>query len=285
MFSPAHFYDNMFPPHDGPLGIFSATAGCLAVGSLLTTVVACLRSSYSNPRDWIFFHLLQWGLLIVACFYPTLYPYDLARNATELGPICLASKSSYTGFVASTVLLRFLSYYLVEDLNADAKTNSFEDLARQNGSANMMFLVAHMIHSLGILTLPSEIGPSCNPGFLRTGLYVAWMLARAAAIKDNIETFRDVFSSGLATPGLSVIRYTIFVIYICVAAQFPLELGAVGFDARALLVLSMISMQVAVAAMLLVCNLRTWRRGKAKPLSDEKPDEKSDELLQTEKSL
>lgn len=148
-----------------------------------------------------------------------------------------------------------------------------------------MFLVPWMIYSLGTFKLSSEIGPSCNLGFLRTGLYVAWMLARAAAIKDNIETFRDVFSSGLATPGLSVIRYTIVVIYICLVAQFPLELGAVVFDARALLVLSMISMQVAVAAMLLVCNLRTWRRGKARPLSDEKPDEKSDELLQTEKSL
>ncbi|CAG9988687.1 unnamed protein product [Clonostachys byssicola] len=283
MFSPAHFYDNMFPPHDGPLGIFSATAGCLAVGSLLTAVVSCLRPSYSNIIDWIFHHLLQWVYLIVACFYPTVYPYDLARNAKELGPLCVASKSSFTGFVASTALLRFLSFYLVEDLGADARTNSSgdDDVGRRNNSANMMFLVPHMIHSLGILAIPSDIGPMCNPGFLRTGLYVVWMLARAAAIRDNIATFRTVFSSGLTTPKLSVIRYAIIVIYICVTAQIPLELGAVVFNARALLVLSMVSMQVAIAAMLLVCALRIWRRGNAKSLSDEKPDE----LLQTEKSL
>ncbi|CAH0053917.1 unnamed protein product, partial [Clonostachys solani] len=266
------FNGNMFPPYVETPGILMVTAGCLAVGSLLTTLASYLRPGHVHSFQWIF--------LILSGF---LYPYDLARNGTELDPLRLAGRSSYGSSIGSLLLLHLLSFYLGEDLIADAKTNSCEkeDVPRRKNRADKMFLVANLVHSTSMLQLSSWKDPSSSPGLLGVGLYVAWVLARVAAIKANIATFHAVFSTDLTTPCLSVIGHTIVVIYACVIAQIPLELGAIIFKARGLVMLSMVSMQVGFAAMLLVYNLRIWHRRAAKPLPNEKPHE----ILQDDKSL
>ncbi|VUC21635.1 unnamed protein product, partial [Clonostachys rosea] len=264
---PVHFDDSMVPSYDWPLGNLMVTASCLTAGSLFTVLASYLRSGNSYSHEWMH--------LIASSGFFVLHPYELARNGTDVAPLCLAYKSSYVGSIASLYLLRCLFSYLCGELIATAKPNSCEkeDSTRRAYTFGLTFWGAQSVNTLGFFSLVSWVSPSCNPSPLRLGLYVAWVFARVVVIKTSIATFRANFSTGLNTRDRSVIGHAIVLIYACVIAQLSLELGATVFGAPKLVILSMVTMQVGVAVMLLVGNLEVWRRDNRNSLSDEKPHE------------